>query len=168
MVFKRIWNYLLIFQRSILIISGVLILLGLFTTVLLRYIFQTDLFGLEELIIVPAIWMYFMGASYATYNKSHITADISDTFVKRKKSKLLLRLINSIITLVIVLIYSYWSLGALIWSYQSGSSSNVWNLPQFVPQSAILVGFLLMVIYVSTDLAKDIREINNMGKLFNN
>ncbi len=31
--------------------------------VVLRYVFKSDLFGIEEIVVIAAFWLYFMGSS---------------------------------------------------------------------------------------------------------
>lgn len=138
-----------------MIISSSLILIGLGVTVVLRYIFQTGLHGLEELIIIPAFWMYFIGAAYGTYKKEHITADIVSVYLKGEKKHLWLKLIISLINCSLISIFAFWSIEYIIWSINSGAHSNVWKYPMYIPQSSILVGFGLMTLYTFVELVND-------------
>lgn len=158
-IVHTIWSSLLVIQRGIMILSSSLILLGLGVTVVLRYVFQTGLHGLEELIIIPAFWMYFIGAAYGTYNKEHITADILSVYLKGEKKRLWLKVIISLINCSLISIFAFWSIEYIIWSINSGAHSNVWKYPMYIPQSSILVGFGLMTLYTFVDLVKDVVKL---------
>ena len=41
-----------------------------------RYVFASEFYGAEELILAIAFWMYFIGAYIATHEDSHISADL--------------------------------------------------------------------------------------------
>lgn len=151
----RFWNILLAVQKGIMIISSVFILLGLVTTVVLRYIFQADLFGLEELILIPTFWMYFIGASYGTHLNEHITADLTKVYIKNEKVKSFIQFINTVICLVIAIVFTLWANNFVLWNINSGASSSVWNYPMYIPQSAILIGFLLMSFYLLVNTVKN-------------
>jgi len=153
------WNSLLVVQRGIMILSSSLILLGLVVTVVLRYVFQTGLHGLEELMIIPAFWMYFIGAAFGTYKKEHITADIVSVYLKGEKKRLWLKVIISLINCSLISIFAYWSIEYIIWSINSGAQSNVWKYPMYIPQSSMLVGFGLMTLYTLVELVKDINNL---------
>jgi len=154
-----IWSSLLVIQRGIMILSSSLILLGLGVTVVLRYVFQTGLHGLEELIIIPAFWMYFIGAAYGTYTKEHITADIVSVYLKGEKKRLWLKVIISLINCSLISIFAFWSIEYILWSINSGAHSNVWKYPMYIPQSSILVGFGLMTLYTFVELVKDMLKL---------
>lgn len=156
---QKILGYLLTLQQTIMVISSLLIVVGLGITVVLRYVFQTGLQGLEELIIIPAFWMYFIGAAYATQNKEHITADIVSVYIKSERIHLWLGLVVSLINFGLISIFAYWSLQFIQWSINSGARANVWDYPLYVPQSAILVGFVLMTFYTLLQVLKKINEL---------
>ncbi|MGM0901787.1 MAG: TRAP transporter small permease [Bacillota bacterium] len=160
-IIHNIWSSLLYIQKGIMIVTSSLIVIGLGITVVLRYIFQTGLHGLEELIIIPAFWMYFMGAAYGTYKKEHITADILSVYLKSEKKRLWLNLIISLINFSLISIFAYWSIEYIIWSINSGAHSNVWKYPMYIPQSSILVGFGLMTLYTFIDLVKNILKLRH-------
>ncbi|MCT1903071.1 TRAP transporter small permease [Oceanobacillus sojae] len=155
------WAVLLSIQKIIMILSSGFILLGLVATVILRYVFQTDLFGLEELILIPAFWMYFMGASYGTYKNEHITADITNVYVKSDKLRDGIQLLNKFICFVIAIILSVWASGFVLWNINSGATSSVWNYPVYIPQTAILAGFVLMSFYLLVNILKDAKNFVN-------
>lgn len=55
------WDLLLRFQRFVIIVSSLFVVASIGATVVLRYIFKTDLYGLEEIVVIFAFWLYFMG-----------------------------------------------------------------------------------------------------------
>src|SRR5690625_220481 len=162
---RKIWKFTLKFQKLIMIIASFLIIIGIASTVLLRYIFKMDLFGIEELIIIPSIWLYFMCASYASYEKSHISADIISSYVKNEKILLGFNIVKGILSFIIVTIVSYWSLQFLIWGVESEGKTPVWNVPMYVSILAVFIGFLLMFIYSTFHLVEDTKMFINKKKI---
>lgn len=154
---KKIWNILLSFQKTIMIISSVFVLLALFATVLLRYVFKTDLYGLEEIIVIPAMWMYFIGASYSTYERNHIAADLTNVYIKNPKILNIIKLITLTISLVVSAIFTYWSYGFIVWSIDSGATAISWKYPLYIPQGAILIGFILITFYLLVEVIEHFR-----------
>src|SRR5699024_5984200 len=96
---KAIWHLLLHAQRTILIVCSLLLVIGLGATVVMRYILKIDLFGLEELLVIPAFWLYFIGASFGTYEKSHISAELVSVYVKNEKVKTYIEFFTSLGTM---------------------------------------------------------------------
>ena len=92
---------LLKIERFILMVVPILVMLLLVTSVVMRYIFKMDLFGIEELMAIVAMWMYMIGAAYASYENSHIRADILETFIQNPKTKALFKIIENIIVLIV-------------------------------------------------------------------
>jgi len=61
--FKRsmIWKFLVKLQRWLMVASSIFVMLIMCLEVLLRYVFKSDLFGIEEIVVIAAFWLYFMG-----------------------------------------------------------------------------------------------------------
>src|SRR5699024_8762724 len=118
-------------------------------------IFQADLYGLEELILIPAFWMYFMGASYGTHLDTHITADLTKVYIKSEKIKSIIQLLNTVICFVIAVVFTFWAYNFVVWSINSGGTSSAWQYPLYIPKSSIMVGFILMSLYLGVKVIKD-------------
>jgi len=83
----------------ILLIACIPLVLLIFSQVWLRYVFHLPLLWVEEVAIVPAFWLYMMGAAYAAFERSHIKVDIIDITVKGPRRRLIIKFITSLITL---------------------------------------------------------------------
>ena len=154
-----VWNALLKFQQYIMIICSILIILGISTQAAFRYLFQLDFYGLDELIVIVAFWLYFMGSSYGSFEQSHIKADVVSVYIKNEKAKQLLQLIASLITTGISLLITYWALQFFIWGIVRQAKSPVLGIPMVIPQSAIFIGFILMSMYSLVYLYLDVKRI---------
>lgn len=163
-VFCKLHRFLISLQKGIMIISSILIVVGLVSTVFLRYVFDADLYGLEELIVIPAFWMYFIGASYGTYKNNHITADITNVYVKSQKVKSIIKLFGTTVSFIISLVFTYWATLFIGWSVESGATSTAWRYPLYIPQSAILFGFLLITLYMLLDVVRDFNYVRKLNK----
>lgn len=155
---KKLWNFILKSQKILMIFASILIVFGIACTVFLRYIAKTDLFGIEELLIICSIWLYFMGASYASYEESHISADIVNSYVKNEKLRLGINVFKGIFSLVIVTIVTYWGFQFLVWGVESEGKTPVWDVPMYVSILAVFIGFLLMFIYSVYHLVLDTKN----------
>ncbi len=71
------WKFVLWLQRALLVLSSLFVVLIMCVTVLLRYVFKSDLFGMEEIVVIAAFWLYFMGSSYGVYDQSHVKRTLS-------------------------------------------------------------------------------------------
>lgn len=163
MILKSISKILENTQKIILFISSSLIVIGLALTVIMRYFLQTDLFGLEELLVFPAFWLYFIGASYGSFKNYHITVDLMDTYLNNKWMLIIIRSITTLITLIVLTIMTYWALQHFVWVYNSESKSSVWKIPNYFSHGSILIGFFLMLIYSIRDFMSNISKLMEMS-----
>ncbi len=153
---KVLWNIMINFQKIIMIVCSILIIIGISSQAAMRYLFKINFYGLDELIIIIAFWLYFMGSSYGSYEESHIKADIVSVYIKNKKLKEVFSLVASIITTAITLLFTYWALDLFIWGIVRQAKSPVLSIPMVIPQSAIFIGFVIMSIYSVVYLFRDI------------
>ena len=153
---------LLKIERFILMVVPILVMLLLVTSVVMRYIFKMDLFGIEELMAIVAMWMYMIGAAYASYENSHIRADILETFIQNPKTKALFKIIENIIVLIVLVPFVYWGLQYASWNIASGNKTAFWKLPMLLSQIPITIGLILMLIYTIIHLIKITRRYREL------
>lgn len=162
-----IWNSLIKLQRILLFITSVSVVLCIGFLVIFRYVFKIDLFGMEEIVIVFAFWLYFIGGSFAAYKRNHISIDIVTAFMKNARQIALFKLVISFITTVLCLILTYYGFNMFVWGLTHIAKTAVWNIPWYIPQSSIFFGYLLMsfyfIVYFIIDLKKYILNIKNIN-----
>jgi len=158
----KIWNGLIHFQKLFMVVAGCLITVLVFVEVLLRYVFGSPLFGVEELICLIAMWLYFIGASYGAYERSHIKAELIHIWFKRPRSYALVRAISSLITFVLSIIMISWTYPYFIWGITKGETSQALLLPMVLSQSAIFFSAISMSLYFFVELIDYI--LQSLGK----
>ena len=163
-----IWNGLLYFQKGFIIIAGCVVTVLIFIEVMLRYVFGSPLFGVEELITMIAMWMYFLGAAYGAYERSHIKAELIHLWFKEPRSLAVINSIGSLITVVLSLIMVSWSYPYFVWGIQEGEMSQALLLPMVLSQSAVFFGAILMSIYFIAELVDNILESFGKAPFFKN
>ncbi|HRV98656.1 MAG TPA: TRAP transporter small permease subunit, partial [Aminobacteriaceae bacterium] len=89
-----VWKFLLKLQKALLVLSSCFVVLIMCVAVLLRYVFKTDLFGIEEIVVIAAFWLYFIGSSYGVYDKSHVKADIIPQMLSARAQAFLSVMVN--------------------------------------------------------------------------
>ncbi len=165
-IIRFLWQGLVQLQRVFMLISGCIITLLVFIQVLLRYVWGSPLFGIEELIVLIAMWLYFIGASYGAYERSHIKAELIHTMVKSPKRYALVRSISSGITFFLSLIMVCWTYPFFIWSITRGGTSQALLLPMYYSQSAVFVGAILMSLYFFVEFVDYILRIFGRNDYF--
>jgi len=146
--FKRslIWKFLLHLQRWLLIASSIFLMLIMCLEVLLRYVFKSDLFAIEEIVVIVAFWLYFIGSSYGVYNKSHVKADFIPEILS-KKAQALLSVIVRLNMSVICCLFTYWSIDMIGHGIKYMPRTTGLGIPLVISQFSILLGYSLMSIY---------------------
>lgn len=139
-------------KRTILILCNLAIMLIVVASFLARYLFAFDLYGAEEFLLIAAFWLYFIGAAYGSYEKSHIEADFIQSMVGDTPVTRVLGYLRDLIELGVLIVLTYWSWLLIAFSIERWPISPGWKIPLVVPQSAILVGFILMTLHASVHL----------------
>ena len=156
------WNGLLFLQKAFMIVAGCVVTVLVFVEVMLRYVFGSPLFGVEELVCLIAMWLYFIGASYGAYERSHIKAELVHLWFKTPRSHAFVSAISSSITLFLCLIMIAWSYPYFVWGLTKGETSQALLLPMVLSQSAVFFGSIFMSLYFLVELVDHIRE--SLGK----
>ena len=156
-----LWEFLLKFQRFVLIVSSLFVVASIVLTVILRYIFKTDLYGLEEIVVIFAFWLYFMGGSYGSYTGTHITADLVSVFFPEGKLKSSVIAFSSTITFLFSLLFSWWGLDFFMFGVKMSARTPVWRIPMVVSYTAVFLGMVLMTFYFFLAFLEDIKKLRS-------
>lgn len=155
---NSLWKGLIKGQKIIMVVTSMFITLGIATQAAFRYFFSIDFFGFEEVIIIMAFWLYFAGASYGSYEESHIAADIVVTYIKNQKIKKLVVLVVSFVNICISILFTYWSFIYVAWVAKSKTTTSVLKIPVLFSRVPILLGFALMSFYFLAHFIKKVRS----------
>ena len=143
---NTLWKLLLRIQEIILVICCIVCCMIFVVEVLMRYVLVKDFLGYDEIVILFAMWMYFIGGSYCMYQKEHISADMIGLILKGRKLECS-RVIVSWITLAIAVILAFWGVAYFIYASQREAVGTVWRMPLLWGQSALTIGYVLMAFY---------------------
>lgn len=141
----------------IMLVCGCFVVLAVASGAIARYFFRKDIYGIEELTTVAAFWMYFAGAVYATKARKQISAEMMTMFTQNPVILYAMVLLQRAITFLLCLVYSWWGLEFFRWSFLDGGKTNLWQIPIFVGQGAVLFGLLGMLTYFLRDLVMILR-----------
>lgn len=138
-------QWLVVFAASLTIVGLICAI------VLLRYVFRTDLYGMEELAIFAGIWLFFFGASYASQQKEQLAADVLPQFLRHPVLRGSLELLTTLLSLVVCLLVTYWAWDWLSWGLERPARSPVHGISMTVTHAAVFVSFALMSIFSLRD-----------------
>ena len=122
--------------------SGVIII-----STIMRYFLTKNWYGSDEIILMFAFWLYFMGAAYGSYENSHIKADIVASLAKNIRRKDLLSLLAQAVLVIVNFVLITWAIPYLTDAIVRMPSTTALSIPLFIPRIAILLGLVLMEFY---------------------
>jgi TRAP-type C4-dicarboxylate transport system permease small subunit len=165
MVFlRKVDRTILQLQRFLAIAGAVFIVLGVSCGALFRYVLDSSFHGLEELMVIAAFWMYFMGASCASYEKKHITAEVFSVYCTNALLRKLVAFTAALITFGLSALYTLWGWDFLSWSLEAGGETTRLQIPLAVGQSAVFIGFMLMTWYFFVNLVSQTKDLFSPAK----
>ena len=122
--------------------SGVLII-----STFMRYCMSKNWYGSDEIILIFAFWLYFMGAIYCSYEDSHIKADIVSSLVKNVRTKDAVALVAGVILVVINAVLIVCAFPYLMDGILRMPRTTSLKIPLWIPRLAIMLSLILMEFY---------------------
>ena len=141
----------------IMVSTGLFEMLTVGSNALMRYIVKKDIRAVEEFITMVAFWMYFGGAIYAAKRREHISAEAISMFVKNPRVLYGIQMFKRVASLLICLIFAWWSLEFFWWGSNAAGKTNVYRIPLAVGYASVTMGFCGMLIYYVRDVIMLIR-----------
>lgn len=140
------------------IIICVMLLVGAF----MRYVLQKDFYGMEELVLLVAFWMYFLGSAMASREETQVSADLVTSVVKSQKAKSILIVIKTMITLVLFFLMTRWAWLYVLWALKMKPTTPVHKIPMVIMYVSILLSFAFSTIYEVRNLCHACISVKNV------
>lgn len=147
------------FYRYTLTILITTLALGEFYAVLMRYVFEHPVMGLDETLVYPTLWLYFLGSVNASREDTQIKANVLDIFIKTDRTKLLVRVIADIMSLIVALWLTYWAWDYFRYALRVWKESPTLYIPTFYAECAFFIGMVLMSFYAALYLYKNMTKL---------
>lgn len=148
---ERFFRYTLTFLLSTVALMQ-------FIQVVWRYVLQQPLMGLEELVVYPTLWLYFMGSVNASREDTQIKANVLDVFLKTEKSRCLVRVIADFFSIVVVLWLTRWAWSYFLYALKMWKESPTLYIPTFYAECAMFIGLVLMSFYTILHFVRNVRR----------
>ncbi len=127
--------------------------------VISRYIFKIPIMGLEELLVYPAIWLYFIGSANASREDTQIKANVLDVFLKSPRSILKVRVVADVLSLLVALWLAYWAWLYFLYALRVWKDSPTLYVPMFYAEAFVFLGIAAMAIYGAIYLVKNVKSL---------
>ena len=146
-------------QRLLLVIIFVPLTIAMFAETFARYVIGQGFFAIEDFIGYTAVWLYFIGAAYATHERTHIKAEVTSMFIKNQRILSVIRAGVAAFSVAVAGVFVYWAYGLIAFSLASDYRTPVYQVPFVIFQGAILVGAVLIAIYFIAEMVDRIRDV---------
>ena len=152
---------LLTVQKIIVVFCSLLLAFVFFAVVILRYVFQADLFAYEEWVLVAAFWLYFIGGAQGSFEGSHIKADFINAWIGNARAKWILGNVTLAMEVFVGAVLSYWAVLMVledVAKYPDWPATVAWKIPFVLPRFGIMLGLFLMTFYTALHLYVAVRR----------
>lgn len=148
-----LWDAKLRLMRVLLVAITVFYSSLVMYSVILRYGFNETIIGIEELATYSAIWGYFLGAAYGSYERSHISATLVPVIFSNETARGSVEAFATFLTLIISGILTWHVAVYFGWSLESRPRSLELRTDLVWFHAAVLFGFVMMTLYTALELA---------------
>jgi len=139
-------------QDAVLFIASILIVACIVFQIFLRAVLAHPLFGLEEIAVIAALWLYLIGAARCTRDQTHVSASIIHLVFKSRRSLETAKAIVSLVTLFLACMMTKWGYDYFLWGLTHKAVTPALRLNYIIPQSALFFGAILMCLYFLLEL----------------
>ncbi len=151
---------LVISQRGILIAASLVVSIAMVVEVVTRYVLEQPLLGTEEIALLSVMWLYMMGAALASYDRSHLRAEITHLIFKNNRRTLhITGILSTFIGAVMAGFMIYWGYDLFAWGLEQRQTTPALGIPWFYSQGSIFFGGILITIYFSHEVVDRIRDM---------
>lgn len=151
-------------QKILLFCLMLSIAILVFVQVLLRYVFKAPLMGIEEILLFPTVWLYFLGGANASLERSQIVARVLEVFMEKDKTIAFIRSLASVLSLVVAGWLTYWGWDFLKYSMRMDKVSPTLYIPTIYADAAVFICLLLMSFYTVLEIFHNF-SLYKSGKL---
>lgn len=162
--FERLLNWIF---RSMMLLAGLGLAVLMFAQVIMRYVLESPFTGIEEVSILLAVWIYFLGMGYATREREHIHGGIVSLVVKDPYKVSIIRFAGSITCMIAACIFGYFACKYALKEIDRGRLSVNLRWPRGLWSASMIVGFVMMVGYFLLETINEFRDLRRMSRKSN-
>jgi len=156
-----LWKSISIVQRTILGIASICIMMIVVINVFARYVLNIGIFGIEEMIVIIAMWMYWIGGIVATAENQHIKGDMLDMFIKSKTKKKIISLVAHGLTIFALAFFVHWVIEWTLWNIDMGQRTPGLRWLMIWSQIPLTISYIMMFLYSIYHFVRAIFPIKN-------
>lgn len=161
---QKMTNGLVNCINNFLFVDSLVIVTLIIAGATLRYLFSIDFMGMEDIVMLFAISLYFMGGALASYKDDHISADVVTSFIQPGVLRSSIIVLRNAFTVVAAVTLVFWSVDLLSWSLEKGVKTQTIKLPVSFHNAVMAVSFVLMAVYETNRFVKNARILSSLLK----
>ncbi len=131
-----------------------------FAQVVTRYVLQSPVRGMEDIMVYLVLWLYVLGSVNASREDTQIRANVLEVFIKSEKAKRVQLIIANIISLAIGVWLTYWAWDFVEYSLRVKKESPTLYIPTIYADASLFIGLALMCLFDLVNIIKSIRSLN--------
>lgn len=130
-----------------------------FYQVIMRYILEIPVMGLEEMLVYPTLWLYFLGSVNASREDTQIKANVLDVFLKTDRAKLIVRVTADFLGVIVSTWLTYWAWDYFRYALKVWKESPTLYIPTFYAECSVFIGLVLMTCFALLYLVRNFRRL---------
>jgi len=130
-----------------------------FYQVVMRYVFEIPVMGLDEMIVYPTLWLYLLGGVNAAREDTQIKANVLDVFLKTDRSRLTVRVVADIMSVIVSCWLTYWAWDYFLYAKRVWKESPTLYIPTFWAECSLFIGMALMTAYTAWYMFKNMKKL---------
>ena len=144
---SKFWKFGEKLNSLLLMFFGVAATAVIFGAVVSRYVLHKDLYGNEEIILLIAWWLYFIGAMNGSMEDSQIKAEMMDIFVQNHKVLMKIKAVAKFIEGIVFAASAVLSANLVKLNMIKMPKTTALKIPFTAAQIPIVIGFVFMSFY---------------------
>ena len=152
---NAIWTAKLHLQRIVMFVTSCIFTLLVFAQVIMRYLLDVPMYGVEEVAAFSAVWLYFIGGAHGSYARGHISASLIEVMLPEGRRRQFVRVLSSLITTVLAGWMTMWGSQYLEWTIRKGTMSVELGVKMVWVHMSIPIGLALMTLYFLIEFLED-------------
>ena len=153
---KKVYWVIITVQRLVCYICAIALPLIITYQVILRYVLKAPLMGIEELMTFFIIWLYMMGGSVASEQRTHISCGILTLYIKKEKTMAIFKCCNNLFSMIVCIWLTRWAFWYFTYSFNLWKTSDILKIPMFFGESAMFIGLVFMLFFGVLELIDNI------------
>lgn len=141
-------------------VIAMFMVLLVFLQVVLRA-FNMPLFGIEELLTFPTIWLYFLGGVCASFTDAHIECGLIGAVCKNPKAVVASQCFANICASLLSVYVLQWVWQYAQYSLKINKVSAILGIPMPLGELVMFVGLVLMAVFTISKMIRNLIELKS-------